>query len=281
MLDIMNIEVARSIPLADVLLATGCRPDRGDKNNWKTPVGRLTVSGLKFYCHDLARGGGGAIDLVMMIRQTDFKGALEWLSYEIGTVNADQKPRAILNQRTRTPSIIPAPVDDHWPRVRNYLISTRCLSEGLVDQLHFEGRIYSDQHANAVFLLENGQGAELRGTRQRKFHGARGKKAPFKIITNGPLKVAFVEAAIDAISLRCLGFAGEIVSLTGNASEISKELAGKYRVRGYLVFAAFDSDKAGDLMAQQLGQPAVRLRPPIGNKDWNDVLRIKMQILFP
>lgn len=277
----MSLGAIRSIKLVDVLVASGCSPDPSDKNNWKTPVGRITVTGQKFYCHDTGKGGGGAIDLTMLLIRTDFKGALAWLSDSIGLAPVDEtaRSRAAPEFVKKRPSDIPAPVDHHWSRVRHYLVDTRCLSGPLVDQLHAEGRIYADRFANAVFTLGCGQGAELRGTGPLKYHGARGEKAPFTLITNGQMKAAFVESAIDALSLRGLGFQGEIVSLTGNAA-CGIELASKYRARGYVVLAAFDADKAGDLMVKSLGEPAGRFRPPTGCKDWNDLLRSKNQTDF-
>lgn len=277
----MNLEFMRSIKLVDVLLASGCKPDPADKNNWKTLVGRLTVTGQKFYGHDCAKGGGGAIDLVMLLFKTDFKGAVAWLSAELGKEPVYDAWCSQANPKLspKEPSVIPVPVDGHWPRVRQYLTSTRCLSASLVDQLHSAGRIYSDRYANAVFLLDNGEGAELRGSGSRKFHGIRGAKVPFTLLTIGLQAVAIVESAIDCLSLRTLGFQGEIVSLGGNTA-YGGELASKYRGRGYVVMAAFDSDKAGDLMTESLGEPVDRLRPPRGCKDWNDLLRSKNQTDF-
>ncbi len=277
----MNLEVVRSIPLVDVLVSSGCTPDPTDKNNWKTPAGRLTVTGQKFFCHDCARGGGGAIDLVMLLQHANFKSAVAWLSNEHGYAPEYEKTRSVINSPTRKISAIPAPADAYWPRVRRYLTSTRCLSEELVDQLHASRRIYSDKYANAVFLLGSGQGAELRGSGPRKFHGARGEKMPFILATTGQHKVAFVESAIDCLSLRTLGFKGEVVSLTGNSAEIARDLVCQYRKRGYEVIAAFDTDAAGEQMALSLGEGVERQRPPAGCKDWNEVLCSNKKILFP
>ena len=155
------------------------------------------------------------------------------------------------------------------------------MSEELVDQLHASRRIYSDKYANAVFLLGSGQGAELRGSGPRKFHGARGEKMPFILATTGQHKVAFVESAIDCLSLRTLGFKGEVVSLTGNSAEIARDLVCQYRKRGYEVIAAFDTDAAGEQMALSLGEGVERQRPPAGCKDWNEVLCSNKKILFP
>lgn len=267
-----GLEAYRSIPLSDVLLATGALPDRADKHNWKTPVGRVSVDGVRFYCHDLGKGGGGAIDLIILLQKTTFSEAIKWLATEFGAgVPTEQLQRAPLPPQGIVISKIPGPSARHWLRVREYLISTRHLSAALVDQLHEAGQIYADEYANAVFILAGGLGAELRGTGLKKFHGARGEKGPFILPTLGPLVVAFVESGIDCLSLRTMGLKAEIVSLTGNAAARARGLANEYRLRGYKVLAAFDSDSAGEQMALSLGEPAERMRPPQG-KDWNEAL---------
>jgi len=80
-----NAAIARELPLESVLERLGCARDPKDKHNWRTPIGRITVNGAKFYAHDQDKGGGGAIDLVMAIEETDYKGAVNWLAREFGT----------------------------------------------------------------------------------------------------------------------------------------------------------------------------------------------------
>ena len=90
----------------------------------------------------------------------------------------------------------------------------------------------------------------------------------------GEPKVAFVESAIDAMSLSELGFKGRIVSMAGSSAAQAKERAETYRKQGLTVVAAFDNDRAGEQMAAQLGYPRERIYPEHG-KDWNDDLRFK------
>src|SRR5512143_3628741 len=71
----------RNLPLEPVLELFGCTPDPKDPHrNWRTPVGRLTVTGQQFYCHDLHQGAGGAIDLYLLIRGGTVKEAIRQLS---------------------------------------------------------------------------------------------------------------------------------------------------------------------------------------------------------
>jgi hypothetical protein len=272
--------VARDLPLESVLERLGCQRDAQDrKKNWRTPAGRLTIDGAKFFAHDQGKGGGGAIDLVIMIEQTDYKGAVTWLGREFGT-------GAVLAQAVATlkPSIeaaakaqpqpyqAPEPKAENWPKVRKYLTEERRIGAELVDSAHQKGLLYADRYANAVFVLAESKGVELRGTGDKPFHGVRGEKMPFFVADRGDKKVAFVESAIDALSLYELGFKGKIVSMSGNSTALAKALATKSREQGLTVVAAFDNDRAGEQMAAQLGQPQERIYPKHG-KDWNDALR--------
>lgn len=273
--------VARDMPLEGVLERLGCERDPKDRKNWRTPVGRVTVDGSKFFAHDVGKGGGGAIDLTMMVEQTDYKGAVNWLAREFGTgavlaeTVARLKPNleAIAKEKpTLDQTKAHTPEPSNWDTVRGYLVETRRLDARLVDSLHEQGYIYADKFKNAVFLLGKGQGLSLRGTGDKPFHGVRGEKVPFILGAKDKesQKVAFVESPIDALSLRDLGFGGRIVATVGNAAELARAKADIYRQQGLTVVAAFDNDRAGDAMARSLGQ-CERLKP--SGKDWNEDLR--------
>lgn len=274
---------ARDLPLESVLERLGATRDPKDKKNWRTPAGRITVNGAKFFNHDTGKGGGGAIDLVMAQTETDYKGAVNWLAREFGTgavlaeTVAKLKPQIEAMAKDK-PSLDPMkphqPEPSKWDIVRRYLVETRRLSAQIVDSLHEQGYIYADKFKNAVFVLGKGRGLSLRGTGEKPFHGVRGEKVPFIIAEResdkDSKKVAFVESPIDALSLRDLGFGGRIVATVGNAAEVAKAKAESYRKEGLTIVAAFDNDKAGDAMARSLGQ-CERMRPQ--GKDWNEDLQ--------
>ena len=191
-----KISKLREIQLEAVLEATGSVRDQKDRNNWKSESGRITVTGSKFFNHDAKRGGGGAIDLVMHLQNCGFRDAVAFLE------SLPETSQTMTDER-ETKSVVPAPAPENWPRVRLYLTEVRCLDEKIIDELHEAGTIYADKHQNAVFLSENGKGAELRGTGTRSFHGYRGEKGPF-VILGDPEFVAFTESAVDAISFKIL-----------------------------------------------------------------------------
>jgi Plasmid recombination enzyme/Toprim-like/Protein of unknown function (DUF3991) len=264
---------ARELPLESVLERLGCVRDAKDRNNWRTPVGRVSVNGAKFYAHDQGKGGGGAIDLVMMLEETDYKGAVSILTNDFGKNTAISEVVNNLKQQPDTeklPYVPPERCPENWQKVRDYLTKVRCISEKLIDKLHEMGRLYADKYRNAVFVLGKGEGVELRGTGDKPFHGVRGTKSPFYLQERGEKKVAFVESSIDALSLHDMGFKGRIVSTAGNSTEYARKLAAMHKEQGFTVVAAFDNDKAGERMAVNL-QACERLRSK--GKDWNDDLR--------
>ena len=114
---------------------------------------------------------GRAIDLTMMVEQTDYKGAVNWLAREFGTGAVLEQTVAVAKRAVEVaakappqPYKAPEPSPENWPRVRHYLTEVRRLSAGLVDRVHELGKLYADRYANAVFVLGKGEGVELRGT---------------------------------------------------------------------------------------------------------------------
>ena len=265
-----DLNALRAIPLEEVLLSLGAQPDPKDKHNWRTPVGRITVTGTKFYNHDEGIGGGGAIDLVMHLQGVDFQRAVWFLG------GISDLPRQVpLANPPVTPgarSLVPFPVQENWIPVRDYLTRVRKISGALVDSLHQNGTIYADKFKNAVFLSETRKGAELRGTGSMNFHGYRGEKTPFRLSGVGT-EIAFVESAIDAMSLRDLEFPGDILSFGGCAKELIQHYGRDAREKGLKIWGAFDNDRAGESFFKVLkvAVPEARRILPRG-KDWNEEL---------
>lgn len=267
----LDLNALRAIPLEEVLVLLGARPDPKDKHNWRTSVGRMTVTGQKFYNHDAEVGGGGAIDLTMHLRGIDFQSAVSFLA------GIPEFPKRL---PVRTPavtqggkSLVPFPVQENWTPVRSYLTRVRKISGALVDSLHQSGILYADRFKNAVFLSETGKGAELRGTGPVSFHGYRGEKAPFRLSGVGT-EIAFVESAIDAMSLRGLGFTGDILSFGGSAKGLIQHYGREARGKGLKIWGGFDNDQAGESFFEALREavPEAGRILPMGGKDWNEEL---------
>jgi hypothetical protein len=278
----------RVLPLPAVLAALQATPDPRDPAKWHTARGVLSVTGAKFLNWNQDVGGGGAIDLVMHVRQVGFGQALEWLEEHWGA----SAPRQPAGPSTTRVLRLPPPAAHHWPRVERYLIEERRLPRSLLRPLHESGILYADARANAVFLLGDTSatavGAELRGTCLRRGFGTQAIPQPWRGLAPGSRKdlgyfsvsapstqaIALCESAIDALSChvfhpsyRCLSTAGA----RSNPAWLRPLLA-----LNLPVCCGFDDDPTGNAMAQRLIQlhPSVcRLRPPA--KDWNDALRLQ------
>ena len=89
----------RPLPLPVVLEELGATPDLHDPAKWRTAQGILTVTGPKFINWNQGLGGGGAIDLVMHVRQVGFGQALEWLERRFAGLTSPQIGRASCRER--------------------------------------------------------------------------------------------------------------------------------------------------------------------------------------
>ena len=269
-------ERLRALALPVVLKQLEATPDPHDPAKWRTDQGVLSVSGPKFMNWNQGIGGGGAIDLVMHVRQLGFGQALEWLERRFAGLTSPQpgsKPKA-------QALTLPAPVQENWPRVERYLVEERKLPRALLSPLVQSEVIYADVRANAVFLLVGPNaipaGAELRGTTALAWRGmAPGsrKDRGFFCLPSTPCQaIVLCESAIDAISCHALHPAYRCLSTSGARPD--PEWLSSLLQPGQPIYCGFDADPAGDLMAQRMRDlhPFIlRLRPAA--KDWNDLLR--------
>jgi hypothetical protein len=266
----------RALPLPVVLAALEAVRDPHDPAKWHTTQGVLSVSGPKFmnWCQGI--GGGGAIDLVMHLRQFGFGQALEWLEQRFGSL---PPPQPAITSRAQSLAL-PVPVADNWPRVRRYLVEERKLPRVLLEPLAQSGVLYADARANAVFLLRDtattAVGAELRGTTALAWRGmapgSRKDRGFFGIPVTTSHAIVLCESAIDALSCRALH--PDYCCLSTSGARPAPAWLPALIAQGLPIYCGFDADPTGDAMAQRMHDihPSIlRLRPPA--KDWNDLLR--------
>lgn len=269
-------ERVRALDLESVLPLAGAQPDPQDRHKWHTSQGVLSVTGPRFMNWTRGQGGGGAIDLVIHLKQRGFMEALEWLEEHFPGASSPLGSQSW----ARLPLQLPLPVSQNLWRVQGYLAIERRLPPALTDPLIAAGLLYADAKANALFLLlaKEGHplGAELRGTTHRPWRGlAPGSQKDLGFFAIGPASASSMilcESAIDALSCsvlhpekRCLSTAGARPNPRWLATFIQQ---------GLEVYCGYDADDTGDAMAQamQTHHPLVkRLRP--SRKDWNDLLR--------
>ena len=268
-------DTLRRINLESVLRLTGAHQDKYDKAKWHTEKGVISVTGAKFMNWNKSTGGGGAIDLIIHLKDMDFKEAILWLSDNL--LSADNLTKPV----TKRALILPQRSDIRKKGVINYLTG-RHIPYCNLNPLIESGRLYADNKGNAVFLLlgkgKSIVGAELRGTSGLPFKamapGSRKDKGFFYIGDPKARKIVLCESAIDAISFFTLYqryLAISTSGATGNPLWLKSLIN-----RGYDIYCGFDSDDTGDNMANKMISlhPTIkRLRPP--KHDWNDVLALK------
>ena len=265
----------RAVPLEAVLPLCGGAPDRHDQRKWHTPAGTLSVSGPKFMNWSRGIGGGGAIDLVIHLKNVGFLDALDWLAAHFEGV-AGLAPGSAA---ARAPLRLPEPDSSRLDRVRDYLTVQRGLAPAILDQLIASGELYSDGHANAVFVLRSEAGApvgaELRGTSGRWRGMAPGSSKDLGFFAVGARTAAsaiLCESAIDAISAFQLHCGCRAISTSGARPDppwLPALLSSRRQIA-----CGFDADLTGERMAAEMItlHPTVRRLCPLLH-DWNDVLR--------
>lgn len=286
----LQLEALRSIELTWILPLCGCTPHRLDKRKWHTPVGIISVNGMKFMNWSTGKGGGGAIDLICHIRGDHFKQAVEWLIHNFEpaialsspAASAPEKQTRSSHRQSQSPRPFRPPTQDprKIPRITHYLCVTRALPLEIVTRLIDAGTLYADNRGNAVFLLLGKEkkvvGAELRGTGSTKWRGmAPGsfkKLGCFYVLGESNRKMVLCESAIDAVS--CHVLYPEYTAISTSGAHHDPAWLKKFIANGCDVFCGFDADPTGDTLARKMMElhPSVkRLRPD--RHDWNEVLQ--------
>ncbi|MBC8550273.1 MAG: toprim domain-containing protein [Candidatus Brocadiales bacterium] len=270
-------DTLRNIKLESILAFIGAEKNKYDKNRWNTDKGVISVSGLKFMNWTLNTGGGGAIDLVIHLKNFCFKDSVIWLAHNFHTTTNDDDFSLLLPAKPLLQ--LPDRDDSKLSKVMQYLLYDRRIPYDIIGHLIDSGQVYADGKNNAVFLLLGKEkrivGAELRGITKVQWRGmAKGTKKNlgcFYVKTQVSKKIVLCESAIDAISYYAIYQDAIAVSTSGATSKPIWLQA--IINKGYDIFCGFDSDKTGDCIAKQLIElyPTVkRLRPH--KHDWNDVL---------
>jgi hypothetical protein len=282
--DIKNLaNCVRDIDLKAVLQQTACHRDGSDKAKWHTPQGVISVTGQKFMNWTLGSGGGGAIDLVMHLKDFDFKTAVLWLSEYFSTSVIQTRPKQ--KPFSKPVFTLPKRDDNQLARLRKYLIHDRRIPPTLIHSLIDSEKIYADNRANAVFLLLGKEksvvGAELRGTTFKRWHGlapgSRKDLGCFYVKSTNIKKAVICESAIDAISFFALHPDCLVLSTSGvnpNPAWLPSLIN-----KGFRIYCGFDSDKTGDAFAKKMitFYPTIkRLSPP--EHDWNEVLKSNLPL---
>ncbi|MGI2909008.1 MobV family relaxase [Tolypothrix sp. VBCCA 56010] len=269
--------VLRDLPLEDVAYNLGLDPDYNNKHKWKGYGHIISITDSKFY--DFSgeqRGGGGAIDLVMHVKECNFQQAVAWLGDRFGesgmigavtnhTLNQAQQIALVEPVAKFTP---PEPDEKGWQAVQHYLTTGSKLPENLVQTLHKRGLVYADSKQNAVFIMRSLDGdvtgAFLRGTmgKDNTFIGLeKGSKRNagwFYVRSGGksddPIQRAVLtKSPIDALSASVLEQPQQLLTLY-LAIDSARSLPVEFLSKIPTVVAAYDNNTAGNEMARLIKQ---------------------------
>jgi hypothetical protein len=282
-----QIAELREKPLSLVLSDLNYKALNKKMTDFRTPVGKISIAGEKWFNHSQGAGGGGAIDLIMHIESCDFKNALR----RLGDVNikaaaksaGEYRRQQVLSTNLKEHDHFVAPENNEqkWQKTRDYLVNERKLDAKLIDRMHESGEIYSDDLQNAIFIMKDAQnavrGADKRGTwgEYKGLHGITSKDSFFRVKMGDAKKVVYVESAIDALSYSMLNkdFDGEIISTSGARSAFN-DICDK-RDSDYEIIVAYDSDKVGQNHATDLHlNYGATIEKPENTKDWNEQVQL-------
>ncbi|MBW4503332.1 MAG: plasmid recombination protein [Scytonema hyalinum WJT4-NPBG1] len=295
-----QLDQLRDLPLEDVAWQLGLTKTKDGK--WKGGGHIISIDEPKWY--DFApgsqKGGGGAIDLVMYVNSCSFQKALAWLSDRFGSGGmlkaATHHARGQAQEIAQTepiPQFTPPAADSsQWSAVQQYLIQQRGLPANMVQALHSRRFVYADSNQNAVFgmrsLTGETTGAFLRGTRgeDNSFMGyARGTKRAdgwFYLRLGGKpdddiTRVVITKSPIDALSLAAIEGMPQQKTMY-LVADSTKSLPVEFLQSIPTVIAAYDSDAAGDELAQAIQDllPQTERMRPIA-KDWNSELLARLR----
>jgi Plasmid recombination enzyme len=161
------VDPLRSVPLEKVAEEL-CLESDPNRSTWRHERHQIRINGTQFYdWHESQmKGGGGAIDLVMHVNQSDFKSAVAWLDDRFGEeavqIAASHHAQVVAQEAERTRFESPIPSPEQWASVREYYVSQQ-LPGGLIDGLHDQGLLYADDEGNAVFLQRDLATKEVTG----------------------------------------------------------------------------------------------------------------------
>ena len=149
------------MPLEEVAWNLGL--DKADigENRWKGLGRVISINDSKWYDFTEEKGGGGAIDLVMHVNNSNFRSSVAWLHDQFGEEGMLRTTKAFIEkQATKIAHEEPVPTfeppnpdESKWLGVQDYLVQKRGLPENFIIGLKQKGWLYADDQQNAVFTM--------------------------------------------------------------------------------------------------------------------------------
>jgi Plasmid recombination enzyme len=287
------VQEVRSLPLETVAVELGLDSDPQRPHKWRSPGFEINITDSKFYDWQALQGGGGAIDLVMHVRDCGFRAAVVWLRDRFGesaTLQALTHQAQAVFEAEPVQQFMPPPADEQqWQRVRAHLTQGLRLPEGLVDQLHRQGLVYADADRRIVFLhrdlnseaVTGATGYSIEDGEYGVAEGSRRSQGWFYVEVGNadePMqRVICVDSPIEALSKWGLEQPGQGRSLY-LAANPGMQLPLDWLQRSAAVVLACGVDKPGKALVLQIQAqvPGVLQEYPQG-EGWNEDLQAVLQ----
>ena len=297
-----QIERANLVNLPDFLRSQGFELKKVGKEYVLTEHDSLHIKDNAFgergkWFQFSANEGGNNIQFVQKFMDLDFISAVELLSDEKATptkTHYHSKQGRYANViKVELPKEREIKVIDSKDisRISGYLHGVRRLPAESLAKLIAEGRLSQEEKTgNAVFKIfdENGLlvGAEKVGTsesmRFKSFDKGSADGYGFEMTKGNPVNTYFFESAIDAVSFADLSPELDnyrLVSMSGVKPSVVENTMQRYGISPENIYICTDNDKAGNEFAERLRlqYPAKKRITPQGAKDWNDILRGRIE----
>jgi hypothetical protein len=293
----------RDLPLEKVASELGLEPDPKSPHKWQHSNHAINITGSKFYDWQHLKGGGGAIDLVMHVKDCKFPQAVAWLNHcfgESATLEAVTYRAREIIQTEPVPQFTPPPEQqNHWQQVKTYLTRQYRLPSSLIDNLHQQGLLYADQRANAVWLRRTIDSSTINGatlqnpaasdsTSLELAIGSERHSGWFHFQIGGqsgePIRRAvLVKSPLDAISFAVLDRTESrpTIYLSTEGTDVVP-LEFLQTIPQASVIVAYPNDTEGNMMAQTVMEqlPDCRRKTPKA-QDWNSDLQKMLNLELP
>lgn len=270
------------------------------------PGGRILISMAPdnhwVYCPVGDKGGGTIIDLDQQHNGGDISDVRKRLRRWIND------PGLLIARMAKPSYPIPSPITKDILRVCSrleamqpingkhpYLQLERCIPDYVLSDGRFADRIFVDQYRNAVFPHRNRAGVCGYELKNKDFTGfaTGGEKGLWPSRINpGDRALVIAETAIDALSYHAIHlpkltrYISTAGALNNNTQpDLIRSAIEKMPLGGKIILA-LDNDEGGDSLAGKIsdiyrdvphpGCELIEDRPPTRGKDWNDVLKSRV-----
>lgn len=236
----------------------------------------------------IRRGYCGYLDFKTNEHGNSINFLTEYMGYSFQEAVSSLTSASVLcqNRNEDRNGILPQPDTPPFTRLYDYLTRERCIPVEVIDSLVSDKLLYQEKiHGNIVFVNPERDYAEIRGTvTRRPFHQSYKTKTNrfwyFKNTIQKPYVAFITEAAIDAVSLYCLmkesGYDSPAVYISIGGVFNQKTID---RISsGICSIIAVDNDEAGRYCRERNSDLESII--PV-NKDWNDDLKAKKELLPP